>query len=293
MRYAASDVGSNSCRLLVAEVVGSDYKVLEKKIRTTRIGEGLKGTGWLKPEAIERTINCLAEFLESMYSWQVADKVIVATSAVRQAANREDFLMLASERLGVNVEVITGEKEGHLSYLGVKRSLSLKSSPLVVDIGGGSTEIAYQRRGRIDVASLGVGAVRATEEDWPREEIESRLAKGLDEGWKNLRAPLVLVGGTATSLVAVKKGLVTYEPEMVQGERLHYREICRILDELEAMSLKERRKVLGLQPERADIIVKGILIVISIMEFLGRESAVVSDSDLLDGLIWEMAEARL
>lgn len=287
MKYAVSDVGTNSCRLLVAEIGSSEsLKTIEKKVVTTRVGEGLEKTGWLKPDAIHRTLLCLSVFCEEVHIMGLDNLRVAATSAVRDAKNRQDFVALAEGLIGLKVEVLSGEKEGELSFLGAQAGLSLKRSPLVVDVGGGSTEIIFRSRG-IHAVSIPVGAVRATESGWNEDEIKRRLTEGMEPRVKTLRAPLVLVGGTSTSMVAIKKGLKVYDPGQVQGEKLLLSDIKYIYDRLVQMSEAERRRVAGLQPERADIIVKGILIIKCLMEIMGRRQALVSDSDLLDGLVWD------
>jgi exopolyphosphatase/guanosine-5'-triphosphate,3'-diphosphate pyrophosphatase len=288
VRYAACDVGTNSCRLLVAEVrEDNKLNVLQKEIVTTRIGEGLESSGWLRPAAINRTLNCLESFVEVMRRQQASQRVVAATSAVREATNKEDFLVLAEERIGMRIEVLSGEQEGELSYLGAKKGLGLKGSPVLVDVGGGSTEVIYQRRG-IKSTSIPVGAVRAWEGDWDEVEIKSRLAAELLESPGSKTSPLVLVGGTATSLVAIKRGLTVYDLAQVQGQKLTLKEITALHTRLEKLTLDERRALPGLQPERADIIGKGTLILKCLMELIERKQARVSDSDLLDGLIWSL-----
>lgn len=292
MRFAASDVGTNSCRLLIAEVVDHKLLTIFKRIVTTRIGQGVDQTGWLHPAAIARTVDCLGKFSEDMFHRQVSDKMVVCTSAVREAYNRDDFLVLAQERIGQKIEVLTGEQEGYYSYLGAKRGLKLKKNPLVVDIGGGSTEFILHIR-KDHVLSLPIGAVRATEGNWDKAVVKQMITDGLKAQWYKSKAPLVLVGGTATSLVALKKRMRHYDPELVQGEILTLTEIEELYRKISGLSLEERKTLPGLQPERADIIVKGILIVISVMECLGRDQAIISDSDLLDGMIWTMHERYL
>lgn len=285
MRYAACDVGTNSCRLLVAEVKEDGrIKTILKEVVTTRIGEGMHGSGWLQPRAINRTLNCLDSFMDTMRRCQVTERVFVATSAVRDAINRDDFLVLAEERIGMPIEVLDGKQEGEMSYQGAMTGLGLRTNPLVADVGGGSTEIIIRRRG-IKSYSINVGAVRAWEADWSEKDIKTRLAAEIKKGIKTKSNPLVLVGGTATSLVAIKKGMTEYDPEKVQGERLSLPEIKTYHDRLAQLTLEERKALPGLQPERADIIVKGVLIIKCLMELLERDEALVSDSDLLEGLI--------
>lgn len=285
LRYAACDVGTNSCRLLVAEIrEDNKLEVLRKEVVTTRIGEGVQRTGWLSPEAINRTLNCLDSFMNIIRRCQVTERVVVATSAVREAINRDDFLVLAEERIGMHIEVLSGEREGELSYLGAKAGLSLKTNPVLADIGGGSTEVIHRRRG-IKSISIPVGAVRATEADWNETDVKIRLAAGLPDKLGAKASSLVLVGGTATSLLAIKKGMNIYDPSRVQGEKLTLQEISAYHDQLNKLTLEERKALPGLQPERADIITKGTLIIRCLMELLDREEALVSDSDLLEGLI--------
>lgn len=291
MRYGASDVGSNSCRLLIGSIEGGSLKILEKRVETTRMGAGLESTGWIKPEAMERTLFMLTQFLDIMRRYQVVEKAMVATSVVREAVNQKDFLFLAKERLNIDIEVLDGQQEGFLSYLGAKKGLGLKTNPILLDVGGGSTEIAFHRR-QTQVVSFPVGAVRATEEDWDEEAIRLKIGR-IESTFCNSRVPLVLVGGTATTLVSIKKGLKKYEPALVQGEELTLQEINNIYSRLNSLTLKEKQAIPGLQPERADIIVKGTLIVKCIMEILNRKQAIVSDSDLLDGIIWKLHEERI
>ncbi|MGE5405709.1 MAG: Ppx/GppA family phosphatase [Candidatus Saccharibacteria bacterium] len=288
--YGASDVGTNSCRLLIAEINGTDFKTLEKKVVTTRIGGGLEKTGWLRPEAMDRTLECLALFNDVMDRWQVVDRIIVGTSAVREAANREDFRVLAYERLGMDIVVLDGEDEGYLSYLGARRGLKLRRNPIVVDVGGGSSELACRSR-KTRMISIPIGAVKATEADLDQKAIKDILTKGNILEFQDFSgAPMVIVGGTATSMVAMKRGLTQYASELVHGQSLSLQDIEELYKRLSSMPVEERRLTPGLQPERADIIVKGILIIRSIMELLKRDQAIISDSDLLDGLIWNMHE---
>ncbi len=286
MRFAASDVGTNSCRLLVAEISDTSLSLIHKQVVTTRIGEGVERTGRLNAAAIDRTLDCLDIFADVVEKNDVISWRVAATSAVREAANSGDILNRAEERVGVKIEVLSGESEGELSFRGARARLALKSNPLVIDVGGGSTEIIYSSRG-IKSLSIPVGAVRATEADWNENDIKARFSGEIEARVINRRRPLVLVGGTATSLIAVKKRLKVYDPDQVQGEIIRLDDIRTIYDRLAGMELEERRQVEGLQPERADIIVKGILIIRCLLEILGRNQAKVSDSDLLDGLIWD------
>lgn len=286
MRYAVGDVGTNSCRLLIADVENNGMEVRVKQVVTTRIGEGLQESGWIRPRAMERTIDCLCQFNDLMRRWQVNAARIVATSAVRDAGNAEDFLALAEEKSGRQVIVLSGEAEGYLSYYGAQKGLQLAENPLVVDIGGGSVEFAFQQE-KMELVSVPVGAVRASEGNWTETDILERLGQQA-AGFAGNPRPLVLVGGTATSLVAIKKGLKYYDPGKVQGETISLAEMNEIYDRLAAMPLEERKTVPGLQPERADIILAGITVTKAVLKHTGHDRAIISDSDLLEGLIWSM-----
>lgn len=292
MRFAACDVGTNSCRLLVAEVIDKRLQIISKKVVTTRIGQGVGQSGWLHPVAIARTVDCLGKFSEEMFHRQITDAKVVCTSAVREAFNREDFLVLAEERIGHEIEVLSGEEEGYYSYLGAKKALRMKRNPLVVDVGGGSTEFVMRQR-RNHALSLPIGAVRATEGGWDKAKVMAELAQGLKPDWVKPEVPLALVGGTATTLVAMKKKMRKYDPEKVQGVVLTLNDIESLYQKVVSLSIEERKSLPGLQPERADIIDQGILIVKSIIEYLERDHVVVSDSDLLDGIIWTLHEKHV
>ncbi|MEA4924809.1 MAG: Ppx/GppA phosphatase family protein [Syntrophomonadaceae bacterium] len=287
MRYGAVDIGTNSCRLLIAEKP-SNQKVITlcKELDTTRMGEGITRASILKDEAIARTVSCLKHFRDRMREFRVDKHRVVATSAVREAGNREEFRKRVKTEVGLDIDIIDGYEEARLSYDGVIKGLNIPGSPLVVDLGGGSTEFICLDQKL--VLSLPVGAVRAAEADMGAAriiEILNPLTK-LNQDLRNQL--LIMVGGTATSLVAIKKGLVKYDPEYVQGEILSRGEIGDLYNLLESMPLTLRRRLPGLQPERADIIHKGTLIILVIMEVLGHKEIIVSDTDLLEGIIWSM-----
>jgi exopolyphosphatase/guanosine-5'-triphosphate,3'-diphosphate pyrophosphatase len=291
MRCGAVDIGTNSCRLLVAEVSAkNELTPLYTEMETTRIGAGINRSNQLQAEAIVRTLHCLTRFRERMQEFQVEKYRAIATSAVRDAGNRSEFTARAQMESGVEVEVISGEDEARLSYEGVIRGLKLSEAPLVVDLGGGSTEFICPAENIL--LSVPVGVVRAAEADTCAAAIieQLQLVVGLKE--QLLRHPLVMVGGAASTLVAVKKGLIHYRPELVHGERLTRTEISDLYDLLESLPLELRRRLPGLQPERADIINKGALIILVIMEVLAKREIIVSESDILQGLVWSLVATK-
>jgi exopolyphosphatase/guanosine-5'-triphosphate,3'-diphosphate pyrophosphatase len=286
MRYAAVDIGTNSCRLLIAEK-GQPWQTLYRGLVTTRIGEGVDSQGEISPAAVERTIKGLKELQELITRFQVEKMRVVGTSALREAANREEFVKRVGQELNWQVDIISGEEEAQLSYLGVRSGLLLDKPPLVVDIGGGSTEFMMENPFPWYI-SLPLGAVRTAEADWSDTQILSLLAP-LEQKSITPDYPLVVVGGTATTLAAMQLRLSVYDSRLIHGQSLTIDQIQYWRDHLASMSLEERQKVIGLQPQRADIIVPGIRILALIMDQLGYEEMLISESDILDGVIAQLS----
>ncbi len=291
MRYAAIDVGSNSCRLLVADVNQGQLQPVCRELQSTRLGEGVTATKKINSAAMKRTRDCLKAYVDETRRLRVKDFRMVATSAMRDALNREEFLELVKESCGCNLEVISGEEEAQLSYLGVKEGLAL-ISPLVVDLGGGSCEFKIEDGEEIFWLSLPLGAVRATEARLSTVEAKTIL-NPLEKHIHQLKDyPLVFVGGTATTLVAMKLSIEIYDPQQVHGQVLRREEIADLYNMLELMPLNVRRRLPGLQPERADIIPAGAMIVLLIMDTLKRRQITISESDILDGIIRRLSQER-
>jgi len=290
MRYGAVDIGTNSCRLLIAEVdkyrqIQPIYRVME----TTRIGEGMDGSRLLGEEAMVRTIACLGGFKEQLDKMQVAKYRAVATSAVREAANRAEFEVRVELETGMEIEIISGHEEARLSYAGVMRGLEMDRSPLVVDLGGGSTEFIFPELDML--ISVPLGAVRATEAQMSALQIRDSLKELSCFKDRLVNHPLVMVGGAPSTMVAIKKGMLDYHPDQVHGERLSFSEIGDLYELLESLPVELRRRLPGLQAERADIINKGALIMLIIMEVLSKREIIVSESDILQGIIWTLDDA--
>lgn len=288
-RMAAVDIGTNSCRLLVAEQKGGSIAPVLKKLRTTRIGEGVAKQGVLGEKPMERTLIALREYSGLIKEFQVAQWRVVATAAVRQAANSASFLEQVKEEAGFAVDVISGGEEARLNFTGACQMVASAEAGVVVDIGGGSTEFTYSIRNKgLSCCSIPVGAVRLTEEPCLLSEILD-TAKDVLNRLKELSCPaLIGVGGTITSLAAVDQALEVYEADRVQGYFLTRNAVERIMFFLAAKNNEERKSVPGLQPERADIIVAGTTILWSILTYLGVSGLTVSDADLLQGIIMEM-----
>jgi exopolyphosphatase/guanosine-5'-triphosphate,3'-diphosphate pyrophosphatase len=292
---AAVDCGTNSTRLLVAERPGDARCRL---MRITRLGEGVDRTGMLAPAAIERTLAVLEEFREVMDREGAGHVRAAATSAVRDAANGEAFLEAARAVLGVRPELLTGEEEGRLSYAGATAELADRAGPyLVVDVGGGSTELVVGSVPGIPEAavSVDVGCVRVTERylrhDPPtRAELEhARLAvrDALERGGLAPPPGATVVGlaGTVSTLAAMVQGLERYDRQAVHHFVLRKDAIDDLLGVLAAEPRAARLARPGLEPGRADVIVGGALVVSAVLEFAGAERLLVSEADILDGLV--------
>ncbi len=291
-RYAAIDVGTNSTRLLIGEVSGGKVFPVFFDLRTTRLGEGLAEGCFLRPGAVARTLDALSEFKLKLRAHGVGRVRAVATSAAREAANAGEFLEQARSRCGLVVEVISGEEEAFLSYKGALSALPGLSSGVVVDIGGGSTEFTFLAGGRLVCRSIPVGAVRLTEKPLLLSELLAFFKDVLEEVKRLPEKNLVGVGGTITSLAAIDQQLAVYDPQRVQGYRLSREAVTRILFLLAAKDREERRKTPGLQPERADIIVAGTTVLWAILGYLEAPEIIVSEADLLHGIILGLAEGE-
>lgn len=291
MRYAAIDVGSNSCRLLVADVNQGKLQTVFRELQSTRLGEGVNASKKINSAAMARTLDCIHDYLNLIQRLGIKEFRMIATSAMRDALNREEFVNLVKENCGCTLEVISGEEEAQLSYLGVKEGLNL-SSPLVIDLGGGSCEFRIEDGEELFSLSLPLGAVRVTEAHLSTVEAKNILSPLENYQLKLKDYPLVFVGGTATTLVAMKLSMEIYDPQQVHGQILSRGEVADLYNMLELMPLNVRRRLPGLQPERADIIPAGAMIVLLIMDTLKRQQITISESDILDGIIHRLSQKR-
>jgi exopolyphosphatase/guanosine-5'-triphosphate,3'-diphosphate pyrophosphatase len=302
-RLAAVDLGTNTVRLLVVDAEGGGWRPLHESQRITRLGEGQAAAGRLLEGPIRRTVDAVAEFVATARALGASDIRVVATSAVREAPNREELTARVEAATGQAVEVVSGEDEARLTLLGVSAGLPhLGGSFLLLDIGGGSTELVLARRGRAALASsLGLGVVPLAEgftDAGPvgagqlaamRREVDARLADGLAPALlEHGRVPLVGTAGTVTTLAALDLGLGRYEAARVHGHTLHRAAVERLLVGLGGMTLAERAALPCLEPGRADLLVPGIVICLAVMRRLGRDALVVSDHGLREGIVQTM-----
>jgi exopolyphosphatase/guanosine-5'-triphosphate,3'-diphosphate pyrophosphatase len=304
LRVAVVDIGTNSTRLLVAEVAGG--RLVEELVRETeitRLGEGVDATGRLSPAAIERVRRTCARYRAKIDELHPERVVAVLTSAVRDAANGDELCAELRNRFGFDAQTISGEREARLTYLGATSWRDHDEPLLVLDIGGGSTELVVGAREAIEFhVSTQIGAVRFTERylanDPPPEEALAECREAVRAGLEAAvpsevrRRPRdgVAVAGTPTSLAAVELRLEPYDRERVHGHRLG-RDACeRIVAELAALPLEERRRVPGLHPLRAPTIVAGGLILLETMAAFALEAMEVSERDILEGAALEAAD---
>ena len=290
LRIGVIDIGTNSTRLLVTETSGESLLVLGQGLISTRLGEGL-ASGSLSAPAMYRTIEALRQFLNESARLGTERLLAVATSAVRDAENRNEFLQLVSAETDLAVKVLSGPEEAEMSYLGVLKGLAVPLDQcLVIDVGGGSTEFIWKNQARIIYRSIRAGAVRMTENGSDRAGIREVLLPILQEIAVVRPGSLVGVGGTLTTLAAIAQALEPYDPTKVHGYYLSREKVEEILGDLMAQSLAARRQLPGLQPERADIIVAGARIVAVILQELGLSGVTVSETDIMFGVTYELLE---
>lgn len=296
-RYAAIDVGTNSVLLLVAER-GADrrFEAVLERSEITRLGKGVDTSKVLAPESIEATLNVVERFAKEARDAGATRLVVSATSAARDAKNGRDFLDGAKARAGVDVEIISGDEEARLSFASAYSDFGGERPLVVLDIGGGSTELIFgDARGAISFRhSFDVGAVRMTERhvqsDPPSrfelEEIDAVLAQQFTAVPKPPPSfKLIGVAGTVTTLCAVARGIDPYAPELIHGAVLSFDELDATVRRLDALPVGLRKTLPGLQPKRADVIVAGGHVLLGAMRAVGATELTVSDRGLRWGLL--------
>ena len=297
------DVGIKTNNLLVADVRDGEVEELDRRAVVTRLGQGVDATGRLAGEAIDRVLAAVAGFRAAIDAHQAERIVAVATSAVRDSANGDEFRATLRERHGIDVETISGDAEARLTFLGATSARAPGARTVVIDIGGGSTELVVGRAGEAPEfhVSTQAGSVRQTERHLAsdpvpaaeiealREEVRGILAAAVPE---QVRASLehgIAVAGTATSLAAIDQRLDPYDPDRVDGYTLTFNAIERMLAELAALPLAERRAVAGLHPDRAPTIVAGTGILAESLAAFRLAAVEVSEADILHGAALDAA----
>lgn len=297
--YAVIDVGTNSVKFNISEKrADGTWSTVVDRAEITRLGEGLEKAGEISPEAMERTVSAIAGMADEAKRNGVAAVAAVGTMGMRTAHNSQQFIDAVEQRCGVRIEIIPGEEEGRLAYLAVKSGLGLAEGSLVIfDTGGGSTQFTFGRGAAVEERySLNVGAVRYTEKYGLAGVVsQEQLKAALDaiaadlSRLDSVKSPdaLVGMGGAITNMTAVKHRLVKYDPNVVQGSVLDRAEIERQIEAYRTTPLEERRKIVGLQPKRADVILAGACIVKTVMQKLEKDKMSVSDRGLRHGLLIE------
>ena len=293
--FAAIDCGTNSTRLLISD----GRTQVERHMRVTRLGAGVDRTGRLDPEAIERTLSVMGDYRRIMDRYEVAGVRIAATSASRDAANRDDFFGPATEILGAAPELISGSEEAQLSFDGATADLPpIDGRTLVVDIGGGSTEFALGTAHLEGSLSVDMGCVRMTEKflehDPPLpEELSNALSvveQHLDDVSREVPGAgeadrFIGLAGTVTTVAAVELGLAEYDRDAIHHFVLTRDAAEDVFRTLATEAIDDRRHNPGLDPGRVDVIVGGCCVLVGIFRYFGFSECVVSEADILDGLV--------
>jgi exopolyphosphatase / guanosine-5'-triphosphate,3'-diphosphate pyrophosphatase len=301
---AVIDMGTNSTRLLVADVEGGRVRELERRSTVTRLGRGVDTSGQLAAEAIEEVCATVASYI-SMHEELEAERVVaLATSAVRDASNSSMFLAELRERFALDARILDGAEEARLTYVGACAERPPRDQTLVIDIGGGSTELVIGNGSEVDFyASIQAGTVRHTERYISRDPPEAGELESLASDVRGLigqslagaaiarAGAAVGVAGTPTSLAAIDQQLDPYDPGRVHGYRLSLPSIQRMCSQLASVTLAERLRVKGLPAGRAPTIVAGVVILIGAMRAFGITEIEVSEHDILWGAALEAAAA--
>jgi ppx/gppA phosphatase len=300
-RKAIIDIGSNSIKFFVGELAADrTIKTVLDTNDIARLGEGLDSTGAISPEAMERNVASVAAFAKQAKELGADRIVSVGTMALRKASNSAEFVKKVKKTCGIEVQIIPGEEEARLSYLAILSGLPLeKDADLVVfDTGGGSTEFIYGKGTQmVKRFSVNLGAVRITENYLKADPVSpadvqaaiAQIDKEFKEAGVNGKpAQLVGMGGTVTSMGAVKHKMVKYDPSVIQGSRLTKKDIEEQIEEYSKRTVEQRKELPGLQPKRADVILAGACILKVITDRLGADGLTISDRGLRHGLAFDL-----
>lgn len=299
-KYAVIDIGTNSIRMLLAEVKDGEIKNSTKVLEMTRIGKGVNKTKRLSDDAMDRSIDALRKFKDLAIDYGASEIKAIATSAVRDALNKDEFITRVKEELGMEINVISGEKEAELGFAGViYGNMSKSQDILVIDIGGGSTEFIIGVGNEIKYrTSIDVGAVRMTDKHISTDPISDDEFNNLAQNIEKILRDVIVkikeynieevfgIGGTVTTLAAIDQNLDIYDRNKVHNYKLKTYEIEDMIDRFKSLNNDARKKIKGLQPKRADIILAGSIILYEILKALGVEQIIISDYDNLEGYIF-------
>jgi exopolyphosphatase/guanosine-5'-triphosphate,3'-diphosphate pyrophosphatase len=302
MRVAAIDCGTNSIRLLIADIDGNNFREVVRDMEIVRLGQGVDETGQFHPDAIARTLAAVDKFAAEIAKRGVEKIRFCATSATRDATNRHLFVDGVRERLGIELEVISGDEEAALSFAGAIKDLDPSNGPfLVVDIGGGSTEFVFGTSTVEAARSVNIGCVRMTERHFAsdpataeqielaRTDIQAAIAQAAAVVPITKAKTLVAVAGTATTVAAAALDLPEYDRYAIHLSRISAQQTHDAAT-MFATSTREQRLALGyMHPGRVDVIAAGSLVLSEIMKAIGASEFVASESDILDGMAFSLA----
>jgi exopolyphosphatase / guanosine-5'-triphosphate,3'-diphosphate pyrophosphatase len=299
-RVAAIDCGTNSIRLLIADVADGVLTDVVREMRVVRLGQDVDRTGRIAPEALERTRVALVDYAAAIREHRAPHVRMVATSATRDAANRADFLAMVRAELGIDPEVISGEQEAALSFAGAVNGRPGLAGPLLVaDIGGGSTELvlgAPDGTGELQAHSMDVGCVRLTErhlhDDPPTPaqieatvaDLRAAIARAGRDVPLHEAATFVGVAGTVTTVAAIALGLARYDPDAIHGSTITAAQVHEVTDRLLRMTHAQRAALPVMHPGRVDVIGGGALVLRTLVEETGVDAVIASEHDILDGI---------
>ena len=302
MRVAAIDCGTNSIRLLIADIEGTNFREIYRTMEIVRLGQGVDQNKAFHPDAITRTLAAVDLFAQEIAKRGVEQIRFCATSATRDASNRELFINGVKERLGIEPEVISGDEEARLSFIGATKEFAPSDAPfLVVDIGGGSTEFVYGHSEVEFAKSVNIGCVRMTERnihsDPPAADEIENARRDIQEAIAIAAAivpitkakTLIAVAGTATSIAASALELKEYDRHAIHLARISAEQTHHVALTFAAMNAEQRSHVGFLHPGRADVFAAGSLVLSEVMKATGAKEFVASEADILDGIAFSLA----
>lgn len=302
MRVAAIDCGTNSIRLLIADISGGNFQEVVRQMQVVRLGQGVDVNKAFHPDAITRTLDAVKKYLQQITSHDVEKVRFCATSASRDATNRDLFIDGVRDILGVEVEVISGEEEAMLSFAGATKEFQQSDAPfLVVDIGGGSTEFVIGSTKVEFAKSVNIGCVRMSERHFTQQppisaqlhaaisDIDQAIALAAKHVPITTAQTLIAVAGTATTIAAAALELERYDRDAIHLSHISATKVFQVAAKLQTLNRDEIATLGYMHPGRVDVITAGALVLSRVMAATGASEFVASERDILDGMAWKLA----
>lgn len=297
-KYATIDIGSNSILLYIAEKESSGkFKSIINLCEITRLGKNLQITGILEKDAIQKSLEVLRNYKKICNENNVSEIAAAGTMALRTASNSDEFTEQAERETGIKIEIITGEEEARLSYIALKEGIGITGESLAFDIGGGSTEFIYADSSGIKKRfSVNIGVIKFTENYLKSDPVTEKEILRAENSINNEISSLNLnrnfkiltgMGGTVTNIASVKHKMLNYDPDIIQGSIITMEDLLNQIKDFSSKTIEERKKIPGLEPKRADVIITGALIIKCILLNSGRDSFIVSDFGIRHGLMYD------